>query len=184
MTSAYIGLGSNLQDPARQLGTALMALERLPGSKLASVSRMYRSAAIGPGSQPAYLNAVARLDTELPPLPLLHALQQIEQSQGRIRTVRWGPRSLDLDILLYGNSVIDTPELRIPHPAMHLRNFVIYPLAQITGSKLLLPDGTDLVTLIDRCPRGDLVDTGLQPEQPGHTGVSHGSNGVGRTDAG
>lgn len=184
MTTAYIGLGSNLQEPARQLGSALMALKRLPRSELGSVSRMYRSAAIGPGSQPAYLNAVARLDTELPPLPLLHALQQIEHAQGRVRTVRWGARSLDLDILLYGNSEIDTPELRIPHPAMRLRNFVIYPLAQIAGPKLLLPDGTDLGTLIDRCPRGDLVDTGLQPEQPSSMHLSHGSNGEGVTNAG
>ena len=184
MTTVYIGLGSNLQDPTRQLSTALAALENLPQSALGSVSHLYRSAAIGPGSQPTYLNAVARLDTELHPLPLLHALQQIEQAQGRVRTVRWGARSLDLDILLYGDSEIDTPELTIPHPSMHLRNFVIYPLAQITGPNLLLPDGTDLVTLIDRCPRGDLVDTGLQPEWSSHQRLGRGSNGVSGPDAG
>ncbi len=184
MITAYIGLGSNLQNPARQLGTALAALAQLRRSKLVAVSRLYRSAAIGPGNQPDFLNAVARLDTDLAPLPLLTALQRIEQDQGRERTVRWGPRSLDLDILLYGNRQIDTPELTIPHPSMHLRHFVLYPLAEITGPGLPLPDGTDLGTLIVRCPVADLVDTGLQPERPELAAQGHATHGETRPDAG
>ena len=167
MITTYIGLGSNLQNPARQLGTALAHLEKLRQSTLVAVSRLYRSTAVGPGSQPDYLNAVARLDTDLAPLPLLAALQQIERYQGRDRTVRWGPRTLDLDILLYGNQQIATPELTIPHPSMSLRNFVLYPLVQLTGPELPLPDGTDLGTLIAACPVAGLVDTGLQPEHAG-----------------
>ena len=184
MISAYIGLGSNLLNPARQLGTALAALEQLRRSRLMEVSRLYRSAAIGPGSQPDYLNAVARLDTDLAPPSLLAALQQIEQDQGRERRVRWGARSLDLDILLYGNLRIDTPELTIPHPSMRLRNFVLYPLAQITGPELRLPDGTDLGTLIAHCPVAGLVDTGLQPERADLVAQGHGTHGERRPDAG
>ena len=184
MISAYIGLGSNLQNPARQLATAIAHLEKLQQSKLVAVSRLYRSAAVGPGSQPDYLNAVARLDTDLAPLPLLAALQQIERRQGRDRTVRWGPRTLDLDILLYGNRQIGTPELTVPHPSMSLRNFVLYPLMQLTGPELRLPDGTDLGTLIAGCPHADLVDTGLQPKHTAVTAYEPGVHEYRRPDAG
>jgi 2-amino-4-hydroxy-6-hydroxymethyldihydropteridine diphosphokinase len=162
MISSYIALGSNLQQPAQQLRDAVAAIGQLPESKPGRVSSIYRSAAIGPGEQPDYLNAVLQLDTALPPLALLEALQHIEQSQGRVRAVRWGARSLDLDILLYGDLLIDTSRLSIPHPAMGQRNFVLYPLAEIAGPNLQLPDGTDLGTLVGRCPRGDLVNTGLR----------------------
>jgi 2-amino-4-hydroxy-6-hydroxymethyldihydropteridine diphosphokinase len=162
VTTVYIGLGSNLQQPLTQLRRAVAATATLPHSRLDAVSSAFRSRAVGPGTQPDYLNAVLRLDTDLPAAALLAALQAIEQNQGRVRTVRWGPRTLDLDILLYGEHSIDTPTLRVPHPAMHLRNFVLYPLAQIAGTNLVLPDGTELGTLIARCPRADLVDTALQ----------------------
>ena len=162
MITAYIGLGSNLLDPLAQLRKAVRAVAALPLSQLQRVSTAYRSAAVGPGEQPDYLNAVIQLDTDLQALRLLAALQAIEPDQGRVRTVRWGPRSLDLDILLYGNARIDSPTLSVPHPAMRERNFVLYPLAAIAGPHLLLPDGEDLGTLTANCPRGDLVDTGLR----------------------
>lgn len=162
MTPAYIGLGSNLQDPLRQLRSAVIALRSLPDSQVSAISRTYQSAAVGPGDQPHYLNAVLRLDTRLPPHALLQALQLIESNQGRVRAERWGPRTLDLDMLLYGDSEIATPTLTVPHPQLPSRNFVLYPLADICGPNLVLPDGSDLGTLLARCPRGDLVTTTLQ----------------------
>lgn len=159
MTPAYLGLGSNLEQPARQLVRALAALAALPRSRLARVSAVYRSAAVGPGPQPDYLNAAARLDTALAPLALLERMQAIEQAQGRVRTVRWGPRTLDLDLLLYGDRHIETPRLQVPHPRLAERDFVLYPLAEIAGDGLRLPDGTDIATLLRRCPRGDLTRT-------------------------
>ncbi|MFC1578892.1 2-amino-4-hydroxy-6-hydroxymethyldihydropteridine diphosphokinase [Pseudomonadota bacterium] len=162
MITAYIGLGSNLLEPLRQLRRAVQAIAALPQSQLGRVSTAYRSRAVGPGEQPDYLNAVLQLDTALAAPQLLAAMQTIERAQGRVRTVRWGPRSLDLDILLYGNTHMDSPALSIPHPAMRQRNFVLYPLAAISGPQLRLPDGEDLATLLARCPRGDLVDTGLR----------------------
>ena len=166
MIPAYIGLGSNLQEPIRQLRSAVVALGELPDCRLAAFSRVYRSAAVGPGNQPDYLNAVVRLDTEMAPETLLHELQGIESSHGRIRLERWGARTLDLDILLYGELALATPTLTVPHPALPLRNFVLYPLADISGQKLMLPDGSDLGTLLARCPRGDLVRTTLQLNPP------------------
>ena len=162
MITAYIALGSNLQNPEHQLRSALAALTALPDSRLQQVSSVYRSAAVGPGPQPDYLNAVARLLTTLPPETLLDALQQQEQAQGRTRNVRWEARTLDLDILLYGNAVIETERLTIPHRALCQRNFVLYPLLQVCPANFVLPDGTDLDTLVHDCPVGDLKKTGLQ----------------------
>lgn len=162
MITAYIALGSNLQNPEHQLRSAVTALAALPDSRLQQVSSVYRSAAVGPGAQPDYLNAVARLLTTLPPETLLDALQQQEQAQGRTRNIRWQARTLDLDILLYGSAVIDTERLTIPHGALGQRNFVLYPLLQVCPANFVLPDGTDLDTLVRDCPVGDLEKTGLQ----------------------
>jgi 2-amino-4-hydroxy-6-hydroxymethyldihydropteridine diphosphokinase len=162
MITAYIALGSNLQNPEHQLRSAVTALAALPDSRLQQVSSVYRSAAVGPGAQPDYLNAVARLLTTLPPETLLDALQRQEQAQGRTRNIRWQARTLDLDILLYGSAIIDTERLRIPHGALGQRNFVLYPLLQVCPANFVLPDGTDLDTLVRDCPVGDLEKTGLQ----------------------
>jgi len=151
MERVYIGLGSNLADPAEQLRQALAALEQLPHSRLAAVSSFYVSDSLLPG-QPRYTNAVAALDTVLQPLQLLDALQAIELDQGRERIERWGPRTLDLDILLFGNQLIDEPRLRVPHYQMHLRAFVLYPLAEIATDDLQLPDGRLLGELLAACP--------------------------------
>lgn len=150
MERAFIGLGSNLAEPAEQLRQALVALEQLPHSRLAAVSSFYVSDSLLPG-QPRYSNAVAALDTELQPLQLLDALQAIELDQGRERHERWGPRTLDLDILLFGQRLIDEPRLRVPHYHMHARAFVLYPLAEI-AAELQLPDGRRLGELLAACP--------------------------------
>lgn len=150
MERAYIGLGSNLAEPAEQLRQALAALQQLPRTCLAAVSSFYVSDSLLPG-QPRYSNAVAALDTELQPLQLLEALQAIELDQGRERVERWGPRTLDLDILLFGQRLIDEPRLHVPHYQMHLRAFVLYPLAEIAAD-LELPDGRPLGELLAACP--------------------------------
>ncbi len=162
MTAAYIALGSNLQDPLTQLRYAVAAINKLPDSQVERSSSIYRSAPLGTVAQPDYLNAVLLLATALPPLRLLDALQQIEQAQGRVRGVRWGPRTLDLDILLYGDLKIDSPRLTVPHPAMQQRNFVLCPLLEISDANLVLPDGTVLDTLVAACPGNNLEKTSLQ----------------------
>lgn len=152
MERVYIGLGSNLADPVRQLRGALNALAELSDSRLSAVSSFYASDPLGPPDQPRYMNAVACLETTLEPLQLLDALQAIEQSQGRVRKdERWGPRTLDLDILLFGQRHIAEPRLQVPHYHMHARAFVLYPLAEIAAG-LVLPDGRPLQALLEACP--------------------------------
>lgn len=151
MVRAYIGLGSNLADPQQQLRSALEALGRLPASQLAGVSAFYASDSLSPG-QPRYTNAVAALDSSLPALALLDALQAIEAEQGRERKERWGPRTLDLDILLYGDQVLDEPRLTVPHYHMHARPFVLYPLAELVPTDFCLPDQRPLSRLLAECP--------------------------------
>lgn len=131
MPLAYIALGANLDDPLGQLRAALDALAALPGSRLLRASSFYRTAPVGAPGQPDYLNAVAALETTLPPEALLTALLAIEHDFGRQRAYRNAPRTLDLDLLLYDDLVIDRPQLQIPHPRLHLRAFVVVPLAEI-----------------------------------------------------
>ncbi|MCK9563477.1 MAG: 2-amino-4-hydroxy-6-hydroxymethyldihydropteridine diphosphokinase [Bacteroidales bacterium] len=157
---AFIAIGSNLGNPRRQVASAVAALAELPDSQLVAVSPWYRSAAIGPGEQPDYLNGVAELRTRLAPRRLLAALQAIEETQGRQRTERWAARTLDLDILLYGDAVIAEPDLIVPHPRLAERNFVLYPLADLAPT-LVLPDGTPLgellTELLAKCESGGIV---------------------------
>ncbi|UNG19723.1 2-amino-4-hydroxy-6-hydroxymethyldihydropteridine diphosphokinase [Stutzerimonas zhaodongensis] len=153
MERVYIGLGSNLAEPRRQLRGALDALTCIRDSQLAVVSSLYLSDPLGPADQPRYNNAVAALDTSLSPLALLDALQAIELAQGRERKAeRWGPRTLDLDILLFGNRLISEPRLAVPHYHMHARAFVLYPLAEIAPAELKLADGRMLAELLAACP--------------------------------
>lgn len=148
----YLGLGSNLADPLGQLNSAIEALRAIPRTTVAAVSPFYVSDPLGPPDQPRYVNAVAALDTELAPLALLDALQRIELEQGRVRKdERWGPRTLDLDILLFGERQLDEPRLTVPHYHMHARAFVLYPLADL-APQLRLPDGRSLSELLADCP--------------------------------
>lgn len=148
----YIGLGSNLSTPLQQLHSALAALDLIPQTQLVAHSSFYASDPLGPADQPRYVNAVAALDTELQPWVLLDALQRIEQEQGRVRKAeRWGPRTLDLDILTFGQRQISDEHLTVPHYHMHARAFVLYPLAEL-APQLALSDGRTLTELLAACP--------------------------------
>jgi 2-amino-4-hydroxy-6-hydroxymethyldihydropteridine diphosphokinase len=129
--TAYVGLGANIDDPLKHLQEAIGELAGLPETQLVLVSGLYRSAPVGYRDQPDFLNAVAQLDTGLGADALLDALQEIENRHGRERPFPNAPRSLDLDLLLYGEAVIATPRLSVPHPRMHERAFVLKPLAEI-----------------------------------------------------
>lgn len=147
MTVAYIGLGSNLDNPGAQLDNAIAALHNQPGIASVEESPRYGSKAIGPGEQPDYLNSCARLHTSLSAEQLLDTLQGIENQQGRVRTLRWGARTLDLDLLLYGTQIIDTPRLQVPHPRIAERAFVLRPLCDLQAD-LQLPVGGLLSALL------------------------------------
>jgi 2-amino-4-hydroxy-6-hydroxymethyldihydropteridine diphosphokinase len=155
MIRCFIGLGSNLREPQTQLQSALKALGAVPLTRLTGNSSFYCSAAIGPGEQPDYINAVAELETTLDAQTLLDHLQAIEVQHGRERSLRWGARTLDLDILLFGNEQIDSPRLTVPHPRMAERNFVLQPLAELQPD-LQLPDGKTVSALLLECPHNRL----------------------------
>lgn len=148
MTLAYIALGSNQDSPLNQINSALMALTDLPDSQLQLVSSFYRTPPLGPKPQPDYLNAVVALTTGLTPHELLQHLQRIELQQGRVRKgLRWGVRTLDLDIMLFGNQALNTGQLTIPHYDMYNRAFMLLPLLEIAPD-LWLPDGRSLRTVL------------------------------------
>ncbi len=142
MHRAYVALGANLEDPQAQVENALAALAQLPQSALVARSSLYRTAPVGLAEQPDFINAVAALDTELLPDDLLEALFAIEREFGRVRAAKNGPRTLDLDLLLYDGMIVDTPHLHLPHPRLHLRAFVIVPLAEIAPDCALSGRGT------------------------------------------
>lgn len=144
---AYVALGSNLHNPPYQVSNALKALAILPYTQLRTHSSLYRTAPWGPQNQPAYINAVALLQTHLAVQVLLNHLQTIERNHGRVRTVRWGPRTLDLDLLLYDNRQLKSPILTLPHPGLYQRAFVLYPLYECAPT-LVLPTGQPLSELI------------------------------------
>ncbi len=144
---AYIGLGANLGDAAATLRAACAAIDRLPGVRVAARSGLYRSAPLGYTGQPDFINGVAALETSLSPLALLHALQEIERQFGRIRSFPNAPRTLDLDLLLFGDREIDEDGLRIPHPRMHERAFVLAPLAEIAPDTVIPGRGPVAVLL-------------------------------------
>lgn len=152
LQQAYIGVGANLQKPEEQVKAAFEELAMLPDTRLMAVSSLYRSAPVGYSGQPDFINAVAHVETALAPRDLLDALLRIEQRFGRVRDVRNGPRTLDLDILLYGELTIAEPGVTIPHPRMHERAFVIVPLAEIAPDADVPGRGSvsELVGKVDR----------------------------------
>lgn len=131
MTVAYVGLGANMGEPRRQLEQALRELDEVPLTRVIGSSSLYRSAPLGYADQPDFVNAVAQLETRLPAKGLLAALQAIEARHGRERSFANAPRTLDLDLLLFGDERISEPELTVPHPRMHERAFVLLPLVEI-----------------------------------------------------
>jgi len=152
MFTCYIGLGSNLEQPRQQVAHAVAELASLSLSRLVCVSSQYRSKPHGPQDQPDYINAVAELETSLPALELLAELQAIESKHKRVRSQHWGPRTLDLDLLLYGEEQIELEQLKVPHAEMTNRNFVLIPLYEI-AAELTIPGAgklKDLLTKIDQ----------------------------------
>ncbi|HEV7489607.1 MAG TPA: 2-amino-4-hydroxy-6-hydroxymethyldihydropteridine diphosphokinase [Rhodanobacteraceae bacterium] len=149
---AYIGIGSNLDDPERQVQSAIQALARLPESTFMRASRLYRTLPWGMTAQPPFVNAAVALRTRLAPRALLDALLAIERAHGRRREgTRWGPRTLDLDILLYGDQSVDEDGLRVPHPRIAERAFVLMPLADLDADRVVPGSGKvrDLLARVD-----------------------------------
>lgn len=155
--TCYIGLGSNLGDPAAQVRSALGQLAATEGVDVAAVSRLYASKPMGPQDQPDYVNAVACLHTTLTAHELLHVLFAVERAHGRVRdaALRWGPRTLDLDLLLYGEETIASAELQVPHPGICERSFVVLPLADLVPG-LVFPNGRSLQDCLQALPCDDL----------------------------
>lgn len=154
--AAFVGLGSNLGRPAARVREAIAALAKLEETRLVRSSPLYRNPAVGPGRQPDYVNAVAELATTLGPHALLDALQAIEQRMGRERgPVRWAPRVIDLDLLLYGERRIDDERLTVPHPRMAERAFVLYPLADVAPD-LVIPGEGPIAGMLRRVSDAEL----------------------------
>ncbi len=137
MTIVYIGLGSNLgsesESPKQHISAAIQSLGEIQSTRMINVSSLYRSKPVGPQNQDDYINAVAQIETQLDPFELLTSLQSLEKEHGRVRNERWGPRTLDLDILLFGKEVIQNDSVSIPHSEMANRSFVLVPLAEINS---------------------------------------------------
>ncbi|MCD7097013.1 2-amino-4-hydroxy-6-hydroxymethyldihydropteridine diphosphokinase [Stenotrophomonas sp. MMGLT7] len=161
MIDAYVGLGANLGDAIGTVRAALAALPALPQTQLAAASPLYRTPAWGRERQPDFINAVARLRTSLPAQALLQHLLEIERRFGRQREPgqRWGPRTLDLDLLLYGRQVIDAPGLQVPHPHLHERAFALVPLADLAPA-LEIPGHGAVRTLLATLDAGEIVAIG------------------------
>ena len=151
----YIGLGSNLANPETQVLSAQQDLAKLPLTQHIAMSSLYKSPPMGPKDQPDYINAVVALETSLSPNDLLSQLQGIEQQHGRVRQRHWGERTLDLDILLYGDEQINEPHLHVPHKGIAERAFVLYPLAEIAPN-LLIPKFGHITELLASCPKDGL----------------------------
>ena len=150
MTVAFVGLGANLGEPEGQVRQALGALDAIPHTRVVKSSSLYRSEPMGHADQPHFVNAVAQLQTGLPAERLLAELHAIETRQGRVRSFANAPRTLDLDLLLFGDAVIDTPELKVPHPRMHQRAFVLLPLVEI-APEVAIPGRGPAQALLEHC---------------------------------
>ncbi|ROP58407.1 2-amino-4-hydroxy-6-hydroxymethyldihydropteridine diphosphokinase [Enterobacter sp. BIGb0383] len=150
MTRVWLAIGSNLASPLQQVNAALAALAQIPDTRVVTVSAFYRTPPLGPQDQPDYLNAAVALDTALEPEVLLDHTQRIELQQGRVRKdERWGPRTLDLDIMLFGDRVMNTPRLTVPHYDMKNRGFMLWPLFEI-APELAFPEGETLEAVLQR----------------------------------
>ena len=150
MTTAYIGIGSNLGDKRHNCLTAIERIEQIPGCQVTGCSDWYLTKPVGVEGQEWYVNGVVSLSTKMPPRDLMRRLLRIESDMGRIRTKRWEPRIIDLDILLYGHEIINEEDLTVPHPLMHLRKFVLVPLVQLAPDLIHPSLGVSMVELLRR----------------------------------
>lgn len=164
-TDAFIGLGSNLEKPAAQLARAVAELASLPQTTLVAQSPFYASRPVGPQDQPDFVNGAVWLRTELAPHALLDHLQAIEQHHGRERLRHWGPRTLDLDILLFGQETLGDERLEVPHPELANRDFALQPLLDLNPD-LTLPDGRSVASLRQNCPDNGLRKLPPIPREP------------------
>jgi len=154
---AYVGLGSNMGDKSANISKALVLLDAAPGVRVVRAAPRYRTAPVGCTGQDWFINTVAEVETDLPPLDLLRLLLALENSLGRVRSGRWGPRTIDLDLLVYGKERINLPELVIPHPCMHERAFVMVPLADL-APELELPGWGKTAELALSLARTQLIE--------------------------
>ncbi|HZV62947.1 MAG TPA: 2-amino-4-hydroxy-6-hydroxymethyldihydropteridine diphosphokinase [Methylophilaceae bacterium] len=150
MSRAFIAIGSNLQQPRIQVEQAFAGLDGLPQTRVIQRSSLYRTAPVGYDNQPNFINAVAEVETDLTPLALLHELLALENKQGRERPFPNAPRVLDLDLLLYNDTIMNMPELTLPHPRMHTRGFVLLPLAEL-AAELVIPQRGTVAELAAQC---------------------------------
>lgn len=155
--TAYIGLGSNMGNKEENINKALELLGVSPGIKVKKVSSLYRTAPVGNNSQDWFLNNVAEVETGLSPQELLSILFKIEDKLGRVRTVRWGPRIIDLDLLIFGNEEIQEPGLTVPHPRMFERAFVMAPLAEI-APEIRIPGGGTAAALAELLAKQQIIE--------------------------
>ncbi|MCT4700929.1 2-amino-4-hydroxy-6-hydroxymethyldihydropteridine diphosphokinase [Enterobacteriaceae bacterium H20N1] len=157
MTLAYIALGSNQASPLEQVASALNAIAAIPQSRVVATSSFYRTPPLGPQDQPDYLNAAVALETDLSPEALLDHTQRIELEQGRVRKAeRWGPRTLDLDIMLFGDLILSTPRLTVPHYDMKNRAFMLVPLVEI-APECAFPDGLRVADALEKLSRAGIT---------------------------
>ncbi|MAJ91417.1 MAG: 2-amino-4-hydroxy-6-hydroxymethyldihydropteridine diphosphokinase [Legionellales bacterium] len=152
MTIAYIGLGSNMNSPVKQIKSAITSIEEIISTKIIGMSSLYKSKPVGPQNQDDYINAVIKIETKLVPYQLLECLHDIEEKHGRIRKEHWGPRILDLDILIFGNEIMVDEKLTIPHPEIENRSFVLAPLIEIDPDCIIPKKGlaSDLLATIGK----------------------------------
>ena len=162
MAIVLVGLGANIDNPMQQLTRALQTLAQHSDIEIKGVSRVYRSAPLGPSDQPDFLNAAVKIDTALSPSAVLDAVKIIERQQGRVTARRWGERCIDLDILLYGGITLQTETLCIPHPGVSARSFVLDPLIDLLGQRFKMPSGEELGKLRALCPDGDIQVTDFE----------------------
>jgi len=156
MKTVYLGIGSNLDNPVMQIYEAVDRLKAIPGVTVKKLSSLYESSPMGPQDQPDFINAVVAIETNLSAEELFTFLKRIEGVQGRKQTdERWGPRPIDLDILLFGDEMIETAQLTIPHPGLKLREFVVYPLIEV-APHLILPTGESMALVKAQCPKRNL----------------------------
>lgn len=163
MIECYVGLGSNIGSPKKTIIEAIKQLSTLHQSNLSAVSSLYRTPAWGMISQPDFINACVKLSTDLGPQEMLKALLALEKSHGRVRAIQWGPRTLDCDLLLYGNEIIHEPNLTVPHPRMTERAFVLLPLEEIAPQLIL--NQKSINTWISYCDLSRIEKLSLSKEE-------------------
>jgi 2-amino-4-hydroxy-6-hydroxymethyldihydropteridine diphosphokinase len=148
LNQVYLGIGSNKNHPYFRINTVLKQINRIKSTNIVKKSSLYVTKPLGPQTQPDFINSVIEIRTNLEPLKLLHELQNLERLHNRKKTKRWGPRSMDIDILIYNNLIMNTDKLVIPHPGLEYRDFVLMPLYEITSYRFEIPKYGKIITLI------------------------------------